>query len=333
MKKRMQDYALTKDELSVIRTISDQHKLSVGKLAITLGASKGFASRVVKSLERKGIIETKQEGMRKTAEISKADFAQRLSEMVRAEPYVPWEKVLSYSNMSTLLASVTGETDFERGLSSSTKWRALRNLSMHGLVSQTNKTVHYGTNNPKMNSFAGEYADHISRRLAQELLPPNAVVIWRKGYSYFFKVRNEKPQRRKVEDDRIPAMQLHKTALSVYPSYGIKFITDDDYYYSEPGKRKLPIEEVLLHTLLIDPSSQMYATYALLLIYKERAKIDLKLLSKLSSRYELTTNVKNIVEYIRSDGKLRAWPLPKWEELKEQASAYGIRLSEFENRG
>jgi hypothetical protein len=326
MKERMQDYALTEDELAAIRTISDQRRLSVGELAKNLHASKGLASRVVKSLEDKGIFETKKEGIKKTAEISRANFAMYLSEMMRAEPYVPWEKVLSYSNMSVLLASITGERDFERGLSSSTKWRAVRNLSMHGLIPPANEASMSNAINPRIGLFVREYANHIGRYIGQKLLPPNAVVMWQKGQSYLFKVGKNKPGQR-GEGGRIPTSQLHKTALSAYPSYGLKFITDEVYYYFEPGKRKLSLEEVVLHTLLIDPRSQTYMTYALLLIYKEKAQIDLKLLTELSSRYGLTLNVAGIVKYIESEGKIRAWPHPKWEELMEQARVYGIRLT------
>ncbi len=118
--------------------------------------------------------------MKKVARISDANYAEHLSELLKAEPYVPWEDLLSYSNMAVLLTSATGESDFERGLSDTTKWRALRNLSMHGLIPKTSSNT-----TSKTKRFATEYSDYISRRFAEKLLPPTAIVLWQKGYTVF----------------------------------------------------------------------------------------------------------------------------------------------------
>ena len=315
----MQEYALTRDEIVAIRAISDQRKLSISELSEKLRSSEGWASRVIKSLEGKGIVKTRREGMKKTAEIAEANYAQVLSELIKAERHVPWEKVLSYSNMAVLLASTTGEGDFERGLSNTTKWRALRNLSMHGLIPK--KTGGSTALNSRINRFAREYAEHISGRFARKFLPLTSTVLWMEGYSCLFKVRME------AEKKEIPKHFL-RTALSAYHDYGIQFITNEVYYYYEPGKTRLSLEDVILHTLLIDRGSQTYVTYALLFIFKVYRKIDFESLAKKAQRYNLAKNVEDTVRYINSNGEERAWPLPRWEELKEQAIVYGIEIND-----
>src|SRR5579875_1192703 len=188
MRSPMQDYALTKDELSAIRAISEQHHISIGELASILRISNAWASRISKRLEEKGIVKKKRHGISKSVEIVDREHAQLLAEMIRAEPYIPWEKVLSYSNMAVLLANTTGERDFQRGLSNVTTWRKLRNLAAHGLVPKTGNKSNL---NLKLSQFVQAYADFISKKFAREALPQKAIIIWGRGYSYFFKLRKK----------------------------------------------------------------------------------------------------------------------------------------------
>jgi hypothetical protein len=317
----MQDYALTKDEISAIRAISEQRKLSLGELASVLRKSKAWASRVAKRLEEKGIVEKKRHGITKSVEIVDRDHAQLLAEMIRTEPYIPWEKVLSYSNMAVLLANATGERDFQRGLSEVTRWRKLRNLAAHGLVP---KGGNKSDLNLKLIHFAKAYADFISTKFGREVLPQKAIVIWEKGYSFFFKVgRSELKKEEKV---KILGENYIKTAISSFPQYGIQFITEDSYYYYEPAVKKLDLEDVILHTLLIDRGSQTYTIYALLLFFKKIKAINLQILKERSKRYDLLEIVENIIRFVESKGEIRPWPLPKWSELREQANIYGIDI-------
>lgn len=321
MKVPMQDYALTSDELSAVRAISEQRKLSIAELASKLHATEGWASRVAKRLEEKGIVEKKRHGMRKSVEIVDRDHAQLLAEMIRAEPYIPWENVLSYSNMAVLLANATGEKDFERGISEVTRWRQLRNLAAHGLVPKAGNTSDI---NSKLIHFVRAYADFISAKFGREVLPQKAIVIWEKGYSYFFKIGRK--DLKKEEEVKILGKNFIKTALSSFPQYGIQFITDDFYYYYEPAVKKLDLEDMILHTLLIDRGSQTYTIYALLLFFKKIKDINLQILKERSKRYDLLEIVQNIIRFVESKGEIRPWPLPKWNELREQANIYGIDI-------
>jgi DNA-binding Lrp family transcriptional regulator len=321
MKAPMQDYALTYDELSAVRAISEQRKLSIAELASKLDATEGWASRIAKRLEKKGIVEKKRHGMSKSVEIVDRAHAQLLAEMIRAEPYIPWEKVLSYSNMAVLLANATGERDFQRGLSEVTKWRKLRNLAAHGLVP---KGGNKSDLNLKLIHFAKSYADFISAKFGREVLPQKAIMIWQKGYSYFFKVGRR--ELKKEEEVKILGKNFIKTALSSFPQYGIQFITDDLYYYYEPAVKKLDLEDIILHTLLIDRGSQTYTIYALLLFFKKIKSINFQILKEKSKRYDLLESVENIIQFVDSRGEIRPWPLPKWSELREQANIYGIDI-------
>ncbi|HKW04545.1 MAG TPA: hypothetical protein VJN71_04525 [Nitrososphaerales archaeon] len=258
--------------------------------------------------------------MSKSVEIVDRDHARLLAEMIRAEPYIPWEKVLSYSNMAVLLANATGEKDFQRGLSKVTKWRKLRNLAAHGLLP---KGGNKSGLNLKLIQFAEAYADFISAKFGRKVLPQKAIVIWEKGYSYFFRIGRRELEEEKV---KISGKNFIKTALSSFPQYGIQLITDDLYYYYEPAVKKLDLEDIILHTLLIGRGSQAYTTYALLLFFKKIKSISFQILKEKSKRYGLLESVVNIIQFVDSKGGIRPWPLPKWSELREQANNYGIDI-------
>ncbi len=313
----MLPYAFSKREIAMARVISSHKYSSILDLSAIMGKSASSISQIVKSLETKGIIKMKREGMKKSIEISDRNYAHSLQEMLRSEPYVPWEKMISNSNIAVLFRNITQEESFEFGISPISLWRARRNLAMHGMFFTSPEKQSAGNRN--LSRFIVEYSDHVSRKYMAEMLPEDAITIWRSGYRCLFKMHGNS----KKAAERLPA-DTFPTALTVSPDYGIQFITSDSYFYHEPNLTKLDIEEIILHTLLIDPESQTYSTYALLLAFKNERKIDISLLIEKSSRYNLMERTKSFVKYIKSKGNTREWPLPDKKELQEQAESYGV---------
>ena len=320
MKEQMLPFAFSKGEIAITRAISDHKYSSIRDLSNFMGKSASSISQTVKSLETKGVIKTKRKGMKKLMEISDRNYALSLQEMFRSEPYVPWEKLISNLNIAVLFRNLTGEESFEYGISPVSLWRARRNLSMHGMYFTSPEKQSAGNRN--LSRFIVEFSDHVSREYLAEKLPGDAITIWRSGYRCLFKRRDYS---RKVAEK--PLIDTFPTALTVSSDYGIQLMTSDSYYYHEPNLNKLDIEDVILHTLLIDPESQTYSTYALLLAFKNKRKIDMNLLIDKSRKYKLVDRTRNFVNYIKSNGKTREWPLPDQKELQEQADLYYHPLS------
>lgn len=317
MKEQMLSFAFSKVEIATARAISYHKYSSIHDLSTIMGKSSSSISQTIKSLETKGIIETKRKGMKKLMEISDRNYALSLQDIFRSEPFVPWEKLISNSNIVVLFRNLTGEESFEYGISSISLWRARRNLSMHGMYFTSPEKQSAGNRN--LTRFIVELSDHVSRKYLSEKLPSDAITIWRSGYRCLFKIRGNSGK----VDERLP-VEAFPTALTISPDYGIQFMTSDSYYYYEPNLNKLDIEDVILHTLLIDPESQTYSIYALLLAFKNERTIDMKLLMERSEKYNLVERTRNFVEYIKSNGKNREWPLPDKKELQEQADLYGL---------
>lgn len=317
MKEQISPMALTNREIAAIRAISNIDKPTIGNLATTIGKSESSISQTVKSLEKKGFVKSTKKGLNKFIQISGRNYALSFSDLLKVEPQIPWEKLISNSSISVLLKYATGEDSFEHGISPVSSWRAIRNLSSYGLIKDTNDGKAIGDS--YLLDFIKQYSEHASRTHFLNILPRDAIIIWRSGFRCLFKISN----RLNGEIKGLPEGAF-PSALSVYPKFGIQFMTSDSYFYYEPDLDGLTTEDILIHTLLMGQENQTYTTYALLLAIKAGNKINFTTLLEKSQKYGLKEMVKNMVNYIKSKGKNRKWPLPKLNELKEQAELYGI---------
>lgn len=317
MKEQMLPFAFSKGEITTARAISNNRRLSFQEISTITRRPESSVSQKVKSLVKKGIVRTQKQGMKKYVEISDRNYAISLSEMFRAKPHVPWEKILSNTNIAVLFKNTTKEETFEYGISPVSIWRGMRNLSMHGMTFGTENGPEIRDKN--LARFICEYSDHVSRKYLLESLPQDAVILWRSGYRCLFKINNN------IEKEGLPR-RAHPTAISILPDYDLEFMTSGSYYYFDPRIDKLSIEDTILHTLLIDPESQTYAMYALLLFFKAREEINSELLLDKSRSYKLEQKMKNMIGYVRSHGRKREWPLPRVNELREQAKLYGVEI-------
>lgn len=175
MKEQMLPFALSKGEIVTARVISNNRRLSVKEISAMTGKSESSVSGKVKSLETKGIVKTQKQGMKKYVEISDRNYAISLHEMFKVKPHVPWEKILSNSNIAVLFKDVTGEETFGYGISPVSIWRGVRNLSMHGMLFGVEKG--FGIRDRNLARFIAEYSDHVSRKYLLELLPQEAVIL------------------------------------------------------------------------------------------------------------------------------------------------------------
>ncbi len=320
MKVQTLPFTFSKGEIFTVRIITDHREASIRELSTLMKIPESSVSKNVKSLEIKGIVKTRKEGMKKYVDISDRNYALSLFEMLKTEPYVPWEKLVSNSSIPVLFRISTGEESFEHELSHVSTWRALNNLSMHGMI--TAEPEGLLIRDRYLSRFISDYSDQVSRKYLMGILPKDAVILWRSGYRCLFRIKSLSD----IKPEALPKGTF-PTALTVSPEFGIQFITSDSYYYFEPNLIELTLEEKILHTLLIDPESQTYASYALLLAFKVKNDIDMDLLMAKSRKYKLEEKVKIFISYIRSNGRNRKWPLPKVNELREQADLYGMVLN------
>ena len=305
MKMALQTYTLTRNDVRLLKELSIR-PLTVNQAAVSLGVTPGLSSRVIRNLESKGFVSLIRKGSSKEARLSTHLHAQYFSDLIKREPFVAWEKVLSYSKLGALMSSMGffPDTDFSR----TTNWRVARDL---GALAQRN----YRNNSLK--EFLRAYADYITRDFASRKFPSYAALVWNSGFRYLVRV----PAGKGMAGNFMP------TAISVFPQFGISLVTEYDYYFYNPTQKVLSAEDHILHTLLIDQGSSTYITYAILLLLRSMNLINRVRLIQTAHDYSVSSSIQAILDYVDTEGMKRSSDLPPYEELLEKAALYGVKVN------
>ena len=309
----MSDYALTPQEITAMRRLAHGSS-SIGELATTMDLSAGSTSKVVSGMLRKGLVSKRKEGLRSIVEASANAHAQDLSELILAYAAVPWENVLSYSNLPVLSKDLGG-IEFPTSISQSTEWRVERNLGLHGLspVNPSSALV------LKLEQFITTYVRFARRQLADRLLPNDHVILWSKGFSFIAKTRMGKV---------IESTYLRKTSFSAFPGYGIRFITDSEYFVYSPLQQTLTLEDTIIHTILIDPSNRANIGYATLLLLKEEGRVNIERLHQEARMLDIEGVVNEMISLIKTHKAPEGHSIPNWEEIQELAHIYEVKIED-----
>ncbi|MCL5252741.1 MAG: hypothetical protein M1351_01425 [Candidatus Thermoplasmatota archaeon] len=305
MKTTLRMYFLTINDVKLLKELSFR-PLTVNQASVSLGVTPGLSSRVIHNLESKGFVSVIRKGSSKEVRLSKHLHAQYFSDLIKKEPFVAWEKVLSYSKLGALMRSMGFFPDMN--FSRTTDWRITRDI---GALAQPNYR------NSSLKEFLRVYADYITRDFASKKFPPYAALVWNRGFRYLIRV----PAGKGMTGNLIP------TAISVFPHFGISLVTEYDYYFYNPSHDVLSVEDYIVHTLLIDPGSTIYITYAILLLLRSVKLINRVRLMQTANDYSVTSSIQAMIDYIDTNGRKRSSNLPPYEELLEKAALYGVKAN------
>ncbi|MCW6157870.1 MAG: hypothetical protein LVQ63_00070 [Thermoplasmatales archaeon] len=319
MKSEINKYIPTRAEISAMKAVIKLQGSSINELGSFIEKSQEWTSQVVSKLESKGFVTTNRKGMTKTVVPSSTGFATSLSELVQSEPFVPWENLLSGSRLAILLAATTGEKNFVSDLNRTTSWRAKKELRMHGIspLMIANKEM----TDQKVVKFVREYAEHIGVQFIHGSLPRDAIILWKSWFECIFKYPLGENKNFPKEINNI-----QPTAFTAFPRYGLQFLTNEAFYYFSSSENKLTKNDIVLHTLLVDPGNVTNVTYAVLFILKNYRKSEMRQLKVDALKYQLEGLVDQIITYIRSSGNVRTSYFPKWDEMSEIAREYRIEV-------
>jgi hypothetical protein len=91
---------------------------------------------------------------------------------------------------------------------------------------------------------------------------------------------------------------FHKTATSKLSEYGLPLFSEFDIYFYSTNKKTIRPEDVILHTLLIEPNNVRYTTYALLLLRKVKKQIDITYLQQEAERLGLKNQIASMLQFL-----------------------------------
>jgi Mn-dependent DtxR family transcriptional regulator len=301
-------YEFSRTELEILRELT-QSSASISELAKRIGKSQPTSTAAIEKLQAKGFVATKRAGMRKIVEISQAKHAQLLKELFLAYPHVPWESILANSQILPLLKL---EHAAPESVSRITEWRAMRNLMAHGIIINGTQGQTVNPRFHKISEFIRELVNYTNSRLAAQVTK-RASIVWAYGSQFIMRA----PAGTAIADKR-----FKPTATTALATYGIRLISDVEYYYFSPLRKALRPEDITLHTILIDGVTNV--TYAL--IFMAKVKTDPDILLVAAEKLGLRSQVEGMLHFLASHEPQNGAVLPNWSEFTDRARDYGVRI-------
>jgi len=307
---------LQRSELQAFKALclKENEGVSIIGLASSLGKSKSFTSRVVGSLVETGFVELTRQGKKKTVKISPSQHAVMLRELLVSNPHVAFEEVLQGAAVQVLTGLLYSLASVE-AISASTSSPevtvrvVLRRMLDRGIVARQKPGV-YSIVLPRLRDFIVSYT-----RFAVEARRTgvHGSLIIRGAFGLI-----------RTSDGVVPGFMV-PTGLSVFGNYGVKLIQTDfkDYYFDvlKPVKR-LSLEEVLVHSLVRATlvSSSREVSYVLLVIAKNRKKLNQQRFFDVARQYGVESTAKQCVGFVGA--VIAGKEAPKPLVVIDEASAF-----------
>ena len=278
-----------------------KHPKSISEIAHLFGLDHSTISTSVSSLVEEGLAQKHREGKKTLIRRSDTLHARSLEDFMKEYPRLPIENLFSYSSMEILsmLMHPHNITDIAAmtALNRHTVSEALSKLSKYGLILKEKGKFVINKRHRQLADFINSYWRHYAN---QRLRAEDAVMLWQRGPEFLFKTQIEAGK--SIERD-----DIHASAITVFSRYGLRLITGTRYYFHT--RRKLTVEDHIIHTILIDPQNPIYNSYAAALIMQSGAK-------NLPRLYDISEHVESLQEYVRTKKKNSNFVLP-WNEFMD----------------
>ena len=315
MKRKLENYTFSKQEIKILKEIArENHSLSL--LKKNLSIKPNLLSYSLKRLLQKRIIvyKTKRERPKKYVYFGDSKHASLLRELLVTYNHIKWEDILSGLGIEVLFQVLNyREITFEN-FSKVTFWRYSKDFMALGII----KSDHEGYGiNPRFSilvNFLTEYQRFLLDTLVSSV-SEGAVMLWQKNFECVFRAPKSFAV---LQDDFL------KTATSRLQDFGIPIFSDFDVYFYSKKKKSIRIEDVILHTLLIEKDNVRYVTYSLLLLKKSLRKIDKEYLMKEAQRLDLGLQVNAMLQFLKTKGARTGLSLPTWAEFITKAKEYRV---------
>lgn len=295
---------ITKNEVHAFQ----QLPATVKNLSEQLHLSPSSASKTVEKLIENGLATKQRTGKTVLIQQAHTNVAHKLEELMTVFPRLPFEHILTYTTLSFLASFHYQLTIEERAqtLGVSRQWihKTIKLLSSYGIILKQGRRYAINPLHQKISEFASTYVEFQHYQQVKQLTD-DAVILWHHGNEFLFTTKRTLPREQ-------------KTAISVFTDYDLPLISDKNYYYATP--RQLAVSDVLLHTILIDPTSKTYNTYALLL-YERATPPDVVKKARL---YNLVDHTQHLLGFLKTHHSRHRF-LPLWDDYETLAIQYGVR--------
>ena len=280
---------------------------TVTTLSKKLGVSPASASKITDKLIDNGLATKQRDGKTVLIEKEKTILAQKLEEIMRLFPRLPLEGILTHSHL-TIIAALAYPLKTEElcsALDVTRQWihKTITHLSSYGIILKDKQGYFINPTHRSLLEFATCYSEFQNYKTLSTIVD-DAILLWQHGNEFLFKTKQE-------------IQNITKTAVTIYSNYHLPLISEMKYYYR--SQRTLDVSDAILHTILIDPLSKTYNSYALLLYEKTKPN---NLLQK-ARFYNLVQHVGILLNYSNNHALTDSF-LPAWKDYQTLRKQYGV---------
>ena len=275
---------------------------TVSGLASSLGAGESFASRLVHSLEEKGLAAAERKGVGKTVRLSDLPHAQAFRRLYDSRPQARIEEWVSGHSIEVLIVLLDNGAKAEALLSECacskpSLYKVLNSLIAVGVVGKTEWGA-FRIVDRSVSEFTEGFANGVQLQMQKQL----------HGHNVGIRVRKHVLVRSDAKE--APAW-FAATGISLLADKGLEAVQTSysDYYFNLDGrKREIGVEEAFIHALLLT-TVQQHQDKPVLAIFlnKNWKRLNQEKLWELARSYHVENDFKELVTAIGYHVKLREW--------------------------
>ena len=307
---------LTANEIKVLRELAKSGGETIGDISNSLDISHPSLSRTLKSFAKKGLVEAEKRGISKYVFLSETKHSTLLRTFLLEFSHIRFENLLAGSSIEILYYLSEsplnrGEIAFRTGLSKKTIQTKLKALRELGIIFSEGGFYRLNPRFDILKDFLLEFRRYLNLKIAQGFAG-DAVILWQEADEFLIKTS----RRKELED-------FFLTSIAAFHRYGVRLFLPEYYYYFHSKRRKkLSLEDIILHALVLDATDTKVIMSVLLLWRKQ--KVDVDYLTEESDKYGLRTTARDLISYVRTKGEVRPMHFPTWEEYQVKAREYGL---------
>jgi DNA-binding MarR family transcriptional regulator len=289
---------------------------TISDIAAKLDHSEGYISRAVADLSKKGLVYTERDGRWKRVTPSDARAVEVYQDLVRQYSHIDFPELLTGKTLEVLYYLDQPHTVTELADASdnyrNTVNRVLKRLRNRGIVGTDDGYYSFNGDFDRLYEFARELVHRLHRQRL-ESVAPSGTILWENHDEFLAQTETD-----------VDAEHFHETGLARFAAYGLQFLlTSHRYYvYSEAAESISPAD-LCCQTLLIDNDSR-HRSYCLLLL--SHVDIDETELRESADKYGLEDTIDALLRYLDTQGDVQEDRLPSWDEFRELATDYEVRL-------
>jgi len=273
-----------------------------------LNISSGTVSKITKKMIKNGLAKKHRQGMKVIVEIAQTSHAQKLGGIIKNFKRLPLENILSYSKLKliAILEHPLNKKEISQVINVSRQWtyKTIKDLSRYGIILKNQTGYYINPTHQILFEFAKEYYVYKNHQKLKSI-SEDAQIIWQHGEEFLFKTKKA-------------LLKYPATAVTAFSKYNFPLFGDTKYYYNTG--RKLHTNDIILHTILINPQSKTYNAYACLLYEKTKPTN----IIKKARIYNLTEHIQTLISFIKKQESEKKF-LPTWDDYKSIAKQYGVR--------